>query len=92
MAYPVYVLLHDDVEWTAVPGTVAQKPAPVRWYLRQSMPTATCQVAVLVDDADDATMDRMIAEVARTAEALGGVAVDGHTQDRIDPAHASAVH
>jgi hypothetical protein len=88
MAHPAYVLLPDGVEWTAVPGTSAQAPRPVRWYLRQSMPMATTQTGVLVDDTDD-QLARRLAAVARRAQELGGVAVDASTQQVIDP---DAVH
>jgi hypothetical protein len=84
MSYPVYVLLPEGVEWTAVAGTTAQKAAPVRWYLRQSMPEATTQTAVLVEGAD-AELEHHVTLVARQAETLGGIAVDAMTQTVIDP-------
>lgn len=84
MAHPVYVLLPDGVEWPGVPATTAQGPAPVRWYLRQSMPTATTQVAVLVP-GDEAEREQRIARVVRCAQELGGVALDGATQQVIEP-------
>lgn len=84
MSLPVYVLLADGVEWTEVAGTTAQAPKPVRWYLRQSMPTATTQVAVLVDEVDHA--ERVMAEVARRAADLDGIAIDARTQQVIAPA------
>jgi len=87
----VYVLLAEGVQWTAVPGTTAQRPAPVRWYLRQSMPTAATQTVVLIEVSDD-DLDRCIAEVARCAESLGGVALDGPTQQVIDPRGARLHH
>lgn len=82
MALPLYVLLPDGVEWTSVPGTTAQRPAPIRWYLRQSMPTASTQTAVLVDEAGDVAA--CVAQVVRTATELGGVTVDAGTQERVD--------
>jgi hypothetical protein len=90
MAHPVYVLLPDGVEWSEVPGTTAQRPAQVRWYLRQAMPTAKVQVAVLVSGDEHEAAER-IAQVARTAEQLGGIAIDASTQDVIDPAAAQRV-
>lgn len=84
MAHPVYVLLPDGVEWTEVPGTTAQSPRPIRWYLRQSLPIATTQVGLLVD-GDDAALDARLADVARHAQELGGIAVDASTQHVIDP-------
>ena len=77
MTHPVYVLLPDGVEWTAVPGTTSQTPRPIRWYLRTMLPSAATQVAVLV--ADDAAID----QVVTAAEALGGIAVDAATQTRL---------
>ena len=62
MALPLYVLLPDGVEWTDVPGTVAQAPKPVRWYLRQHMVEAATQTAVLVSGDEDDKGPR-IAEV-----------------------------
>ncbi|MCW2924373.1 MAG: hypothetical protein JWM98_1777 [Thermoleophilia bacterium] len=90
MAYPVYVLLPDGAEWTEVPGTRAQSPGSVRWYLRQSMPRAATQVAVMVA-GEDAELARRIDEVVQQAEALGGVAVDGPTQERIEHGASSPV-
>jgi hypothetical protein len=84
MAYPVYVLLPEGVEWTAVPGTTAQKAAPVRWYLRQSMPEAATQTAVLAS-GEDAELEYQVTQVARQAELLGGIAMDAMTQTVIDP-------
>lgn len=84
MAHPVYVLLPDGVEWTEVPGTTAQSAKPVRWYLRQSMPLATTQVGVLVD-GDEGALESRMADVARHAQELGGIAVDASTQQVIDP-------
>ncbi|MCW2955434.1 MAG: hypothetical protein JWO69_303 [Thermoleophilia bacterium] len=88
MAYPTYVLLPADVEWTPVPDTEAQRPAPVRWYLRQLMPLAATQMGVLVP-GEGALLEQRLADVARRAEELGGIAVDVATQQVIDP---SAVH
>jgi hypothetical protein len=83
MSHPVYVLLPDGVEWTAVPGTTAQAPKPVRWYLRQSMLEAATQVAVLVD-GEEPVRGQRITQVAHRAAELGGVAVDAETQQLID--------
>lgn len=83
MAHPVYVLLPDGVEWTAVDGTTAQAPKPVRWYLRTQLPEATTQTAVLVD-GDEERPD-LLARVASRAAELGGVAIDASTQDVLDP-------
>lgn len=85
MAHPVYVLLPDTAEWSGVPGTTAQSTAPVRWYLRQLLPAAATQTAVLVPGTAD-ERDALIAQVAHVAEALGGIAVDGLTQEAIDSA------
>lgn len=84
MAHPVYVLLPDGAEWPGVPATTMQGPAPVRWYLRQSMPSATTQVVVLVPGTDAEVAERL-ASVVRRAHQLGGVAIDGTTQELIDP-------
>ena len=89
MAVPVYVLLSDGVEWTEVPGTTAQRPAPVRWYLRQHMVDAATQTAVLVA-GEDAELEQRIAEVARHAQELGGMAIDAGTQQVIEPTVRSA--
>jgi hypothetical protein len=86
MTLPLYVLLPDGVEWTSVPGTSAQRPAPIRWYLRQSMPTATTQTAVLVEEGDG--ISERVALVARTAIELGGITVDAGTQEIVDPEDA----
>lgn len=88
MAHPVYVLLPDGVEWTDVEGVRAQKPSPIRWYLRTAMPEATTQVGMLVNGDDDAVA-RRIREAAEMAEALGGVAVDAKTQERIAPSEGA---
>lgn len=82
MSHPVYVLLPADVEWSPVPGTTAQRPAPVRWYLRAEMPLASTQTAVLV--TDDADIGAGMSAVAQRAAELGGIAIDGATQERID--------
>lgn len=90
MSHPVYVLLPDGVDWPPVPDTAAQASAPVRWYLRQLMPEAATQTAVLIP-GERAERDRRIADVAQRAGDLGGMAVDGHTQQPIDPAaHGTA--
>lgn len=83
MAIPVYVLLPEGVEWNAVPGTDAQTPKPVRWYLRQSMPHATTQVGVLVS-GDGSELTERLERVLRQAEMLGGVAIDAGTQEPLD--------
>ena len=83
MALPLYVLLPDGVEWTDVPGTVAQAPRPVRWYLRQHMVEATTQTAVLVSGDQDDKGPR-IAEVVAQAERLGGKVIDAGTQDVVE--------
>lgn len=80
---PLYVLLPEGAEWTAVDGTTAQRPAPIRWYLRQAMPEATTQTAVLVDENADS--DAVIADVARRAAELGGVTVDAGSQEIVQP-------
>ncbi len=83
MNHPLYVLLPADVDWTPVAGTTAQAPRHIRWYLRQHMPEATQQVAVLV--AGDASAQAMrAADVQRRAESLGGVVVDAETQQLLD--------
>jgi len=89
MAHPLYVLLPDGVEWTEVPGTTAQRPAPVRWYLRQSMPMATTQTAVLVDGDEESVTT--IAAVAAHAEKLGGIVVDAVDQQVIEPSSGTAL-
>ncbi len=85
MALPLYVLLPDGVEWTEVPGTTAQAPKPVRWYLRQHMVEAATQTGVLVDTGETEPAER-VAEVARRAQQLGGMVIDAGTQEVIDPA------
>ncbi len=86
MAHPVYVLLPEGVEWTGIAGTTAQRPGQVRWYLRQRMPMASTQTAVLVDEGRSSEELRQRVElVARAATALGGMAVDASTQLPIDP-------
>lgn len=88
MADPVYVLLPESVEWTAVPGTDAQRPGPVRWYLRQHMLDAATQTAVLVSGDDEQRASRA-QQVAARARDLGGMAIDASTQQPIEPsAHA----
>ena len=84
MALPLYVLLPDGVEWTEVPGTVAQQPKPVRWYLRQHMVEAATQVGVLVSTA---TVDpqHCVAAVAERARQLGGMVIDAGTQQVVEP-------
>jgi hypothetical protein len=84
MAHPVYVLLSDQVEWTPTEGTTAQAAAPIRWYLRQSMPTATTQTAVLIAGSA-AQLEERVAHVAQRARDLGGIAVDATTQCVIEP-------
>ena len=84
MAVPVYVLLPDGVEWTEVPGTSAQRPAPVRWYLRQHMVDASTQTGVLVG-GDELELEQRIARVAQVAQQLGGMAIDAGTQQVIVP-------
>lgn len=83
MTFPVYVLLPEGVEWTAVPGSTAQSSAPVRWYLRQQVPDAATQTAVLVG-GDGADLERCVVEVVRRAGQLGGIAIDAGTQEPID--------
>lgn len=83
MSLPLYVLLPDGVDWVEVPGTTAQAPKPIRWYLRQHMPEATVQTAVLVDEDDAA---RSIGEVVEQAHGLGGIVVDAGTQAVVDTA------
>lgn len=84
MALPLYVLLPDGVEWSDVPGTVAQAPKPVRWYLRQHMVEATTQTAVLVSGDEDDKGPR-VAEVVARAKQLGGMVIDAGTQDVVEP-------
>ena len=84
MALPLYVLLPDGVEWTAISGTTAQTPKPVRWYLRQHMVEAATQTGVLVDTGEPDPAAR-VAEVARRAQELGGMVIDAGTQEVIDP-------
>jgi len=84
MALPLYVLLPDGVEWTAVPGTVAQAPKPVRWYLRQHMVDAVTQVGVLVS-TDTPDPRQVAALVAQRAQQLGGMAIDAGTQQVVEP-------
>lgn len=85
MAYPVYVLLPEDVAWTPVPGTTAQSPTTVRWYLRRQMPDAATQMGVLVEGEGDELTGRLVAVAARAAE-LGGIAIDASTQEPVDTA------
>jgi len=89
MAYPVYVLLPDGVEWSEVPGTTAQNPGSVRWYLRQSMLDATTQTAVLVEGSGS-QLERSLKAVLARATELGGVAVDASTQALLEPSNAAA--
>lgn len=90
MAFPVYVLLPAGCNWVPIAGTSAQAPAAVKWYLRQLMPDAVSQTAVLVA-GDEHERQLRIAEVASRARQLGGVAIDGHTQLLIEPVeHAAA--
>lgn len=84
MALPLYVLLPDGVEWTEVPGTVAQTPKPVRWYLRQQMLEAATQTGVLVN-TDEPDPDACVAAVAAQAKQLGGMVIDAATQQVIEP-------
>lgn len=84
MAYPLYVLLPDGASWNEVPGTDSQSAAPVRWYLRQTMPSASTQTAVLVP-GEGSELEALVNDVAAQAEELGGVAVDARTQQVIDP-------
>ncbi len=84
MALPLYVLLPDGVEWTAMAGTVAQRPSPVRWYLRQHMVEAATQTAVLVS-SDEPDPEARVAQVARRASELGGLVVDAATQQVVGP-------
>ena len=83
MALPLYVLLPDGVEWTDVPGTVAQAPKPVRWYLRQHMVEAATQTAVLVSGDEDDKGPRIAEVVARAAQ-LGGMVIDAGTQEVVE--------
>lgn len=85
MSHPVYVLLPDGVEWAGAPRTTSQAARPVSWYLRQLAPGAATQTAVLVD-GDDAALPGTLADVARRATELGGIAVDATTQQPVDPA------
>jgi hypothetical protein len=78
MALPLYVLLPDGVDWIEVPGTTAQVPRPIRWYLRQQMVDAATQTGVLVGEEDTSTA---IDAVIEQATALGGVVVDAGTQE-----------
>ena len=83
MALPLDVLLPDGVDWSPVSGTMAQVPRPIRWYLRQHMPEASTQVAVLVGE-DDAS--GRIDEVVEHARQLGGIVVDAGTQQVVERA------
>ncbi len=84
MALPLYVLLPDGVEWTELPGTTAQAPKPVRWYLRQHMLEAATQTGVLVD-TDEVDPAQRVAQVAARAQELGGMVVDAGTQSVVEP-------
>lgn len=86
MSHPLYVLLPEGADWSDLAGTTAQRPAPVRWYLRQQMPDAVTSVAVLVDEGAD--RDLVISQVADRAQELGGVTVDAATQQIVEPAHS----
>lgn len=83
MAIPVYVLLPEGVDWNPVPGTDAQAPRPVRWYLRQSLPQASVQVGVLVSGEGGQLTERL-EQVIRHAEMLGGIAIDAGTQEPLE--------
>lgn len=83
MTHPLYVLLPAQVEWSAVAGTSAQAPKPIRWYLRQHMAAATHSVAVLVP-SEGAGQARCIDAVLEQADRLGGVVVDAATQQPFD--------
>ena len=83
MSLPLYVLLPDGAEWTEVPGTTAQTSSQVRWYLRQHVPEATTQTAVLVGEDDAA---RSIGAVVERAHELGGIVVDAGTQQVVEQA------
>jgi hypothetical protein len=83
MSLPLYVLLPDGAEWSEVAGTTAQTPRPVRWYMRQQMPEAATQTAVLVDETDAA---RAIGTVVERAHELGGVVVDAGTGNVVEQA------
>jgi hypothetical protein len=85
MSLPLYVLLPDGVEWSPVPGTVAQSSGPVRWYLRQHMVDAATQTAVLVE-GDEEEQRRRVGEVAARAQELGGMTIDAGTQATIEAA------
>ncbi len=84
MAHPVHVLLADGVDWIEVPGTTAQRPQPVRWYLRQAMLEASTQTAVLVAGSEHEQAERIAAVVQQAAD-LGGVTVDAMTQEQLVP-------
>lgn len=84
MAHPVYVLLSEGREWSPLAGTTSQSPAAVRWYLRQSMPEAATQTVVLVE-GDEIEVAQRIALVVARAEELGGVVIDGPTQQLLEP-------
>jgi hypothetical protein len=84
MAIPVYVLLPTETtEWAAVPGTSAQAPKPVRWYLRQAMPEATTQVGLLVAGEGSELADRLD-QVVIQAQQLGGLAIDAGSQEPLE--------
>lgn len=86
MAHPVYVLLPEDTQWVDMPETSAQTPKPIRWYLRQKLPTATTQIGILVSDGPDLSL--MLAQIARKAQMLGGMAIDATTQEVISAEEA----
>ena len=79
MPHHVYVLLSEGREWTPLAGTTSQAPAPARWYLRQSMPEAVTQTVVFVD-GDAAEHERGLTQVIARAGELGGIVIDGPTQ------------
>lgn len=89
MAYPVYVLLPANVDWIDVKGTSTQKAAPVRWYLRQWMPEAVTQTAVLASSAEG-DLENILWAIDEQARALGGVTIDCRTQMPLDPASVPA--
>ena len=84
MNHPLYVLLPADVEWTPVAGTTTQAPRPIRWYLRQHMPEATHQVAVLVAGDSPSAHAMRAADVLEHATRRGGVVGDAETQQLLD--------
>jgi hypothetical protein len=87
MTLPLYVVLPAGAEWTAVPGTTAQSPRPVQWYLRQHMVEAVTQVGVFV--AEGASEAEAVAGIVAQAHALGGAVVDAATHEPVLGANAS---